>query len=594
MDRNEIRKQFDLRIRRFGSVRRSLRNAALFFTAGSLALLIGVASLLLLCGWTANPFVNVGLTLVASGALLVLLVRSILRWDRRRSVLSEAFRIEELAGDLYSRLISAVDFLQHDDVTPMKEAVIAAAQQDLARPFEQLLDRSARNRWGKWFALLLVGFLALGLFSPFGFARLGRTVSSSTLDLRERVFPTRYVLVPGAGRHVYRVGTNVVAGIRFTRFGYPEVTMLSALTGREGVEQSKLPVDAARQAGKTLQSALAGEYEVRFRFGRRVTEPMQLIFAMPPVIENMQTELTYPAYTRMVPKELDGLQDRVTALPGTRVSMGFTFSKPLSWAVLTFEDGERIPLDVAGRFASLSFMHAQERRAKLQVEDVHGFALEMPYALELSLAVDKSPKLIVPPYLKQDMPCPVGALNSYGFGVRAEDDYGVAKCVLRWQKANTDDRNRVQDKGEVERPLLPSKILAIVPFERIFQEQSGKPGDIYSFQIEAFDNRLPKAQSTVSAWFSIFLHADDLENGSMGGAIERPFDDTRGPKGTKQYGRGEGKPNIGVGLPSSVAKPEQKVSDYKRDDQNVTRAPTRGDDARTRSGYTSATAGGGK
>jgi hypothetical protein len=596
MDRNEIRKQFEQRIRRFGRVRRTLGNAARFYRTGSLALLAGMAALLLLCGWTANPFVNVALALAGAVTLLVLLVRLLLRWERSLPVLVEAFRMEALAGDLYSRLISAVDFLRHEETTPSKEAVIAAAQQDLTRPFESLLNRTERNRWRKWFVLLLVAFVALGAFSPFGFGRAGRTVAVSLVEVRERLFPTRYELFPGPGRTVCRVGTNVVVGIRFTRFGYPEVTMLCTRVGGEGDEREVLRVDAARRAGRTLPAVTeAREYEVRFRFGRRVTAPMHLVFTTPPVIENMQTELTFPAYTRMVPKELEGVVDRITALPGTRVSMGFTFSKPLASAALTYDDGERVPLDVAGRFASISFLHTQERRARLQVEDLHGFALEVPYAVEFSLSADKPPKLIMPPYLKQDMPCPVAALDGFGFGVRAEDDYGVAKCVLHWKKSTVEDRDSVKEKGDVERPLLIPKTLAVVPFEKIFAEQGGKPGDFFSFQVEAFDNRLPKAQSTVSVWFSLFLHGDELGGGSLGGG-EKPIwgEPGGGPgPGTRGYGI-EGKRNVGVALPGAYARPEQGAPKFARENNNDTRGPSAGGDTRTKNQYTTAVLGGGK
>lgn len=72
-------------------------------------------------------------------------------------------------------------------------------------------------------------------------------------------------------------------------------------------------------------------------------------------------------------------------MAGTRVNLGFVFTQPLKSAVLTFNDQTRMPLDVVGRFASVSFVHSQARSAKLQVEDVNGLALEKPHAMEFVL-----------------------------------------------------------------------------------------------------------------------------------------------------------------------------------------------------------------
>jgi RNA polymerase sigma factor (sigma-70 family) len=114
-------------------------------------------------------------------------------------------------------------------------------------------------------------------------------------------------------------------------------------------------------------------------------EPIKSAITSAPMIENMQIELVYPLETRKKPQEIKGIRDRITAMAGTRVNLGFVFTQPLKSAVLTFDDQTRMPLDVVGRFASVSFVHSQARSVKLQVEDVHGLALEKPHAMEFGL-----------------------------------------------------------------------------------------------------------------------------------------------------------------------------------------------------------------
>ncbi|MBM4149705.1 MAG: hypothetical protein FJ224_11805 [Lentisphaerae bacterium] len=484
---------------------------------GVLALGVGIAALLLLSGWTGNAVVNAALTLAALISLLFLLVRCSLRWERRRSTLSEAFRMEELADDLNSRIVSAVDFLERSESTPLIEVVVNRAREDLERPFERLLDRAKRNRLRLRFALLLVLFLALGSSPWFSFARLGRTVALSATDLRESLFPTRYELFPGPGVHL--IGTPIEAGLRFTRFRYPEVTMLSETTDREGVDRTVLSVDAAGRVAVTLDPTLEREYRIRFEFGKRMTEEMTLVFTAMPVIENMQAELVFPLYTRLVPKEMDGILDRITALAGTRINLGFVFSKPLKSAALTLDDGSHLPLDVVGRFASVSFVHSLERRVTLQVEDIHGFVLEVPHAVEFGLTVDRPPKIIVPAFLKTDMPKTLDELAGFTFGAKVEDDFGVAKCVVKWRQATVEEPDRVKTQGDpIERPFIPPRPNVVAAFESIFREQAqrAEPGDLFTFQVEAFDNREPKPQSTVSSLFSIFIRGPDLEWGVAG------------------------------------------------------------------------------
>ena len=515
----EDRAYFNQRIGRFGRVRRGVANATHRYAAGVGVLGVGVAALVLLSGWTANPFVNGVLALVVIGLWLGLLIRLARRWEGRRRILSEAFRLEALADDLNSRVVSAVDFLKHPQPSPLADVVIQKARQDLERPFERMINRTSRNRLRMRFVLLLVLFLLLGSTDRFGFDRAGRTVVLSAQHLREILFPTRFEVFPESGRHIYRVGTAVEAGIRFTRFGYPQVTLWQRTGGEDAETQTVLRVNDGT-AMITRAPTLETEYRVRFAFGTRATEEITLVFAAAPVIENMQTELVYPLYTRLVPKEMDGIQDHITALSGTRVSMGFAFSKELNWAVMTFDDGERMPLDVVGRFASISFLHTQERQATLTVEDVHGFPLDADHTVKFGLTSDNPPKLfILPNNLRQDMPQSLDEFAGFTFSARVEDDFGAAKCQVKWRKSTFSDPNTILTQGDpVERVFLPPRPKALAVFENIFREQAqdAEAGDLFTFQVQAFDNRDPKPQSTVSPMFSIYIRGQGLEDGDAG------------------------------------------------------------------------------
>src|SRR5262252_5918150 len=95
------------RLRRFSSARRGLLNAALGLRLGGMGAGAGAAGLLLLSGRLPNPFVNLALFLLLACSFLVLAALYVWKRARFRSSLDEAFRLEELAADADSRIVSA-------------------------------------------------------------------------------------------------------------------------------------------------------------------------------------------------------------------------------------------------------------------------------------------------------------------------------------------------------------------------------------------------------------------------------------------------------------------------------------------------------
>jgi hypothetical protein len=400
--------------------------------------------------------------------------------------------------------------------------------------------------------------------------------------------------LPGTGPNVYLVGNSVETGLRFTRFRYPEVTMLRATTGVEGVERIALPTDRNGVAAVALMPTLEREYRIRFVFGKRTTEEMNLVFTTTPMIESMQAELVYPLYTRLVPKEMEGILDRITALTGTRVNLGFVFSKPLRSAVLTFEDKTRMPLDVVGRFASVSFVHSIERGAALQVEDIHGFALDKPHAIEFGLTEDHPPKLIVPQFLRTDMPFTLDELAGFTFGAMVKDDFGAAKCVLKWRKSTTEKPDEIKVQGEpIERVFLPPRPTAVAAFEGVFREQAqtAEGGDKFTFQVEAFDNRDPKPQSALSSLFSIFIRGQGIEVGMAGGGTDilGRFA-VRRAGAQREYRTKEGGSRA-ISMPQKLDTAESYRADFKADRIIDASPEVRGTLGRTATDYGSAISG---
>ncbi len=507
---SEISKQtFESRFRRFSSVRRGILNAALGYGLAAAALAAGVAALLLLNGWLPNLYVNAALFAIFAAALLGFAVAYIVKRRRFRSCLEEAFIMEELAGGLNSRLVSAWDFQERGMDDTLAQVVIERAGNDLQIPFEEKLDRTERNLRRRRFLAVLTVFVLLGCMPWFSFARLYQNAARTWLTLGDTLFPVAYTLEPAPGRHINKLGARVDVKFRLVKKIYDSVTFVIVQGDR--AERKEVRLGENNDGVWSISSGGEAEYTVHVEFGRRRTGDVNLVFATLPAMVNMQTELIYPAYTRMLPRTLEGVQSRLLALSGSRITMGFTFTKTIDSATITWDDGETLPLDVVGRFASTTVMHTKQRRASLQVADKFGFGLEFPVLIDFEVQLDEKPRLYMPKHLKDDMPMLAKELADFGFGVRADDDFGITRCVLKWQKSTVENPGQILDRGEIERLVSPPQRKAVVAYEKVFAGMNIQPGDKLTFSVDAYDNCMPDKQVTHSRPASLFIFREALD-----------------------------------------------------------------------------------
>jgi hypothetical protein len=518
------------RLRGFSSARRGLLNATLGLRLGSLAAGAGAAGLFLLSGRLPNAFVNLALFAVFACSFLLLL--AIYAWKRARfrSSLDEAFRMEELAVDADSRIVSALDFLEQGIDTPLTRKVIERAAVDISALHESRLDRSERRRRLRQCSAAAGVFVLLGLTPWFGFARVAENFQRSWESARDRLFPVEFALLPAPGVHVHRLNESVGVSLRFLKRGFRNVTLV-VRGGPEGTKRIPLSGDGIAPFTHVLTSDVEATSTLHFEFGQRRSPEVSIVFAAPPLLVNMQAELSYPVYTRMMPRTFEGVQERFMGLAGTQIRLGFTFSKELESATLTWEDSQTLPLDVVGRFASVVVAHTQARRGTLQVRDRHGLSLENPLPLEFELQKDEKPFVTLPPNLKEDMPLLESAVPMFGiFGVRAQDDYGLTRCALKWRRSSVANPDLILEQGEIERLFSPVKTKEILNFDKLLSGFNLKPGDKMSFQVEAIDNCMPEKQSGLSRRFSLFVYQNELDRFSMD---QIGFPEGRGMRGDR-------------------------------------------------------------
>jgi hypothetical protein len=502
---------FERRLRRFSRARRGLLNGVLGFRLGLLALIAGIVGLILLSGWIPNVLVNLALFAILAVCLIILAVIGMVRRERFRGCLDEAFRLEALAGNLNSRVVSAWDFLHEEPLTPLQRTVVHRAADDLKEEYEARLNSQDRNLHGSIFAAAAVVFLAIGLTPWFGFGQVIDNLGRSWRGLQDMLFPIELTVEVSPRKPAYKLGSKVDVTLHVNRPSTGEAQLVQTI----GEEKKVIPLtlDENHTARFTATSDIEAEQVLTFELGDKKSEDVTLIFTSPPVLVNMQTELVYPPYTRQPPRSLENIQQRLLALPGTRITLGFTFSKELQSATIQWDNKTELPLEVVGRYATVSLVQSEDvklRQATLQVIDKHGFSLDEPLEIAFERQEDEPPQVMLPRHLKDDMGMLEPAAKLFGFGVQASDDYGVTKVVLRWRRSLFDDRSRVIEKGEVERLISPPQPRAVVNFEKVFADMGLKPGDRISFDVEVTDNRVPKPQKVVSRTCSFYIFQKDL------------------------------------------------------------------------------------
>ncbi|MFM8635415.1 MAG: hypothetical protein ACKOEX_11510 [Planctomycetia bacterium] len=582
-----MRRWFETRLRRFSRARRHLLNATLAYSLGTVAAVVGTSALILLSGWLPWPPLNLA---IFAGACLTGLAIAVAYLRQRRgfrSPLAEAFEVESLCGGLNSRVVSAWDFLGQAELEPLAAAVVERAREDLAPAVEDRLDRSPRDRARRRFLVAAVALVALACTPWFGWQRMLTTVGRAWQETYDLLFPVQYAFEPGPGRHVRRLGESIDLSLSFPRRSYEEVTLIletrdPAAGEAADPEVTRVPVevDAAGMARYRVTSGAEADIRARFAFGSRATDDRELIFTTPPGLVNMQTEIIAPSYTGQLPRTLEGVQQRLLGLPGTRLALGFTFNKDLESAEITWDDGQTLPLEVTGRFVTAGLVHTQARRAQLQVKDIHGLQLDDPLLIDFELQVDEKPQVLLPKHLVDDMPLLADAVPMFGFGARLQDDYGVTRCVLRWQKSTVDNPTAIVEQGEFERLISPAQRTAAVSFENVFEGLQVRPGDRVSFELEAADNRMPDKQLARSRRASFFVFQQDLGGlniAQLGFGAARDLGEERIAKSRKA---------TAVKSPDGLRTKEQVKNEFLGDVKTATQAPvTRGEFGRATQDY---------
>jgi len=346
-----------------------------------------------------------------------------------------AHLVERAYPGLDDRLVSAVQLgsLKSGELRGQSDALVKALLRkveaetrgmDVARavPTRNLL-RAARSTY----AVAAVFLLSVTLFPSGLSGGIYRFLDHTHVYLSPS--KNRIYLLAGNGS-IVRGDDFSVSGVLSGRRLEP----LSVLYRFEGSQTWNVkPVEVDTESGKfTVTIEKPGR---RFRYylesGSAATPRYTVRVIERPVVEKIEYELSYPAYTGLGTISRSDNDGNVRALVGTRVSMRVHANKPLSRMVIHWSDSTAAECDVSGAVGETAFSVDKTVDYHFTLVDTLGITNRNPIEYRVTALTDENPsvEIVSPSSGEYLLPLSMEVPLAY----RATDDYGLTAVVLRFR-----------------------------------------------------------------------------------------------------------------------------------------------------------------
>lgn len=436
-----------------------------------------------------------------------------------------ASRVERRFPGMNSRIVSAVEFLEHRldgklGSTEMQKAVVWQALKDLVhvQASDVVETRSVRTVTVAGTLVFLVALLVAvlhpleaatsvqRLILPFANVPWPRAVELQLIKTDLSVFdvsPDKPLLIAR--------GETLELYVRNKRGRLPERVWFEYRTSqdgpviRESLRQTTIRDDQGRSVDTAVISWIASQGKLSFRAtaGDDNVMPFQQIEVVPPpIIKSMQVVMTPPKYSQRPVETLPAGVGHVQGLLGSRVDVVVQCDKPLMSAVLRIGNHPPEPLTLSAdesRFdVSFEIKDATTSSYWFELTDKQGFADREPVHYELRGIPDVVPEVnieapIADVLLTADAEVPVKVL--------AKDDLGLRELRLAYQVDDAEELNFIRlypGVADAESPVSAESVAAfpVPPTGPLIQEAdltwkmsdlNPEPGMRIIFRAEATD-----------------------------------------------------------------------------------------------------------
>lgn len=402
-----------------------LRAGALcsFLASVSLAL----EGLLYLPPWAKWTLLSLGCGAGAS-SLVVLFLFPLLRRVPLEAVSRE---VEEALPELRDELTASLQLWPKRERNPegYSVAMVEALVRNVAGRLGEV-DVGKLLRWrGVGRAVLIFGASVAALASasllwPGAYLRLSSP--------GERFLPPDYTRVEvSPGDTTVVEGGDCEVRIRLEGKLPSKVVLYTREPGVERWEGTDVPTGGRREVPYRFR-ALKDSVLYRVRAGEAGSPVYTISVRKRPLVRKIKVFLSFPRYTGFAPVYGEG--GEVRAVVGTEVRVEVVANKPLGRAILNFEKGEDVRMEVEGRRAEGSFVVRRGDTYRVCLWDTFGVPNLDPIPYPVIPRRDEPPSVVIR-FPKEDYE--LGEDMEVPLRVEAEDDFGVTRMKLAYRREGT-------------------------------------------------------------------------------------------------------------------------------------------------------------
>jgi hypothetical protein len=493
-------------LQRIASTRRrqhsvDARSGILLF--GTLALLAGAAAALLELGFrldqTGRTVIFILLAAFTAATAARYVARPLLR---RLGVLRSednfvlARRIGAHFPRIHDRLLNILQLEQEllSGRSLYSPELVDASFQDLAEEardlnFSDTVDASPIIRAAKLLGAAMAGSLLLLASSPgqlydslFRIAHF-RTDFAPLSDYTFDVTPGNAEVVKGQPVSIaVRVqAVSPVTGGRLPR----TLGLFWRDEGAQNFENAELHIDSTGAYRTTLPS-LRGSTEYYASVSGTASARFRLTVVDRPVFRSFQVRLDYPSYARIPARVQEEFTGDVTALAGTRITLGGAASKYLRDGRIVFGTGTPVPLVTDNQKFSAAFRLTTETDYHVEVADIENLANVDPVHYQLKIIPDEPPSMAISqPGRNVDL----AGDKFLRLMMQAKDDFGISGIRIGYKLIHS-RYEQPWDAYKFTTVPLPSGIVDQIelPYTWDLSPLRLAPEDVVEYYAEAFDN----------------------------------------------------------------------------------------------------------
>ncbi|HMD13081.1 MAG TPA: DUF4175 family protein, partial [Bacteroidota bacterium] len=390
---------------------------------------------------------------------------------------------------IHDRLIDAIQMYQAKESLKQNYslALIDASFVDLFQQiqglnFSDAISNKRVYRIRKFVFSAFALFLLVFVISPSGFltslyriANYGQTFATPQ--------PIEFDIQPGNAEVVR--GQNVPITVQTQGKTINTISLFMRQHGQLNFDVQTLKAESGGKFQSTMENIKSStEY---FVSAEDVQSPKYNITVLDrPLIRSLQLKIHAPAYTRIPPNIPEENIGDLSAYPGSVVSVKIASSKPLSTAMLIFNDSSTSQMASKDAEANGSFTVKKNGSYHIVVADNDHLSNIDPVEYTIKAIPDEYPTV--------DMIAPGKNIDLAGemaidLVMRLKDDFGFSKLRLAYRLAESKFAKPAEEFSFIDIPL-PRKDVSLldVPYHWDVAPLSLVPEDAVAYYAEVFDN----------------------------------------------------------------------------------------------------------